>query len=111
MQCTMRSIIIVQCTILRCDRTGVALVVLVAYFFAGRADHHQTIRARLGTPDLARTPVELTHRSVRLVARETLEHIAKGPACIAANLESHCEQKKATPPFRALGSRMSAKRQ
>ena len=44
--------------------------------FIGCADHHQTIRGGFSTPDLSRTPIQLTHRDVRLVAREALERLA-----------------------------------
>src|SRR5512132_3380325 len=46
--------------------------------FVGRADHHQTIRGGFSTPDLSRTPIKLTHRGVRLVAREALERLTLG---------------------------------
>src|SRR5262249_16763920 len=38
----------------------------------------EAIRAGFSTPDLAPTPVELTHRGIRLVARKTLERLALG---------------------------------
>jgi hypothetical protein len=44
----------------------------------GRTDHHQTIRGGFSTPDLSHTPIQLTHRGVRLVAREALERLPLG---------------------------------
>ena len=50
----------------------------VAWLFGNCADHHQTICGGFSTPDLSRTPIQLTHRRVRLVTREALERLALG---------------------------------